>query len=356
MVPLPRVLLGASVLPCVLAPPFSAAAVHKSKIWIFWELAWMVMELRQLEYFVAVADEAGFTRAAATLHVAQPGISAQIKQLEKELGQPLFDRSGRTVRLTDAGRAVLPYARAALAAVAGARLAADELTGLVRGRVAIGTVTSLGADMDVPGMLAGFHDAYPGVEITLGEATSDRLLAGLGHGHYDLAFAGLAGDPPQGIGTQDIVDDALVAAVAPGDALAGRRTLPVRELAGRPLIVLPVGTGMRAAVDAACAAAGFRPEVAFEAGNPEVLAALAERGLGVAVLPAGLAADRPGLRALPLTRPAIRSRLVLAWREHAGASPAARAFLAHARRFLAEKSGAAGTGAAGTGAESWSQS
>jgi len=100
------------------------------------------MELRQLEYLVTVADEGGFTRAATALHVAQPGVSAQIRQLERELGQPLFDRSARTVRLTEAGEAVLPYARAALDAVAGARLAVQELTGLLRGRVAIGTVTS----------------------------------------------------------------------------------------------------------------------------------------------------------------------------------------------------------------------
>ncbi|MEW2518039.1 LysR family transcriptional regulator [Actinacidiphila alni] len=293
------------------------------------------MELRQLEYFVTVAEEAGFTRAAARLHVAQPGISAQIKQLERELGQALFDRSGRTVRLTGAGRAVLPYARAALDAVAGARLAADELTGLVRGRVAIGTVTSLGGDMDVPGLLAGFRDAHPGVDITLAEDTSDRLLAGLADGRYDLAFAGLAGEAPDGIGAQVLIDDALVAAVAPSDPLARRRSIPVRELAGRPLIVLPTGTGLRGAADAACAAAGFRARVAFEAGNPEVLAALAERGLGVALLPAGLAAARPGLRSLALTSPSVRSRLVLAWRTSAPASPAASAFLTHARTFLA---------------------
>ncbi|SFF85385.1 DNA-binding transcriptional regulator, LysR family [Actinacidiphila alni] len=293
------------------------------------------MELRQLEYFVTVAEEAGFTRAAARLHVAQPGISAQIKQLERELGQALFDRSGRTVRLTGAGRAVLPYARAALDAVAGARLAADELTGLVRGRVAIGTVTSLGGDMDVPGLLAGFRDAHPGVDITLAEDTSDRLLAGLADGRYDLAFAGLAGEAPDGIGTQVLIDDALVAAVAPSDPLARRRSIPVRELAGRPLIVLPTGTGLRGAADAACAAAGFRARVAFEAGNPEVLAALAERGLGVALLPAGLAAARPGLRSFALTSPSVRSRLVLAWRTSAPSSPAATAFLTHARTFLA---------------------
>ena len=114
------------------------------------------MELRQLEYFVAVTEEAGFTRAAARLHVAQPGVSAQIRQLERELGQPLFDRSGRTVRLTEAGEAVLPYARAALAAVDGARRAVDELTGLLRGHVTIGTIDWI-QSLDLPGLLAGFH-------------------------------------------------------------------------------------------------------------------------------------------------------------------------------------------------------
>ncbi|MCL2553542.1 MAG: LysR substrate-binding domain-containing protein [Actinomycetia bacterium] len=292
------------------------------------------MELRQLEYLVAVADEGGFTRAATALHVAQPGVSAQIRQLERDLGQPLFDRSGRTVRLTEAGEAVLPYARAALEAVAGARLAVQELTGLLRGRVAIGTVTSLGTDMNLPGLLAGFHERHPGVEITLAEDTSDRLLGGVQDGRYDLAFAGLAGRAPEGIGTQVVIDTALVAAVAHGDELAGRASVRLRTLEGRPLIVLPPGTGIRTAVDAGCAAAGFRPRVAFEAGNPEVLALLAEQGLGVALLPAALAASRPGLHALTVTRPALRSRLVLAWRV-ASASPAARAFTRHARAFLA---------------------
>src|SRR5436190_20936586 len=100
------------------------------------------MELRQLEYFVAVAEEASFTKAAARVHVAQPGVSAQIRQLERELGQDLFDRTGRAVRLTEVGVAVLPYARAALEAVAGARLAVDELTGLLRGRIAVGMLTA----------------------------------------------------------------------------------------------------------------------------------------------------------------------------------------------------------------------
>src|SRR6478735_9102003 len=129
------------------------------------------MELRQLEYFVAVAEAANFTRAAERVHVAQPAVSAQIQRLERELGQQLLDRSRRAVRLTAAGEAALPYARAVLAAVAGMHVAVDELTALVRGTVTIGTVTSHNVDM--PALLADFHADHPNVEITLSTDSSD---------------------------------------------------------------------------------------------------------------------------------------------------------------------------------------
>src|ERR1051325_7222747 len=118
------------------------------------------MELRQLEYFVAVAEEASFTRGAARVHVAQPGVSAQVRQLERELGEPLLDRSGRTGKLTEIGAAVLPYARAALEAVEGLRFAVDELTDLVRGRVAVGMITGCGS-LDLADLLAEFHRDHP---------------------------------------------------------------------------------------------------------------------------------------------------------------------------------------------------
>src|SRR5262245_24643763 len=117
------------------------------------------MELRQLEYFVAVAEEANFTRAAQRVHVAQPAVSAQIARLERELGQPLFDRSRRAVRLTAAGEAALPFARQALRAVADVSTAVDEVGELVRGSVTIGTVTAHNVDM--PELLAAFHTAHP---------------------------------------------------------------------------------------------------------------------------------------------------------------------------------------------------
>ncbi len=290
------------------------------------------MELRQLEYFVAVAEEASFTRAAERVHVAQPGVSAQIRRLERELGQPLLDRSGRTVRLTEAGAAVLPYARAALAAVAGVRLAVDEVTGLLRGRVAVGMITSCSLN-DLSDLLARFHRAHPGVEITLSEDNSDRLLADLRDGRLDLALVGLATAPPPGIDTQVVIDEALVAAVGLGDPLAGRTSIPLTALRDRALISLPHGTGLRTCLDEACAAAGVRPRIAFEASDPSVLARLAARGLGVAILPESIS-GADDLRALEVTRPRLRSRIELAWRTGGPSGPAARAFAEQARETL----------------------
>ncbi|UKY54456.1 LysR family transcriptional regulator [Streptomyces inhibens] len=297
------------------------------------------MELRQLQYFVAVVEDANFTRAAARLHVAQPGVSAQIRQLERELGQPLLDRSGRSVTVTEVGKAVLTYARAALAAVEGIRQTVDEFTGLLRGRVAIGLVSgaSIAHTFDVPSLLADFHDDHPQVEISLTEDTSERMLAALHRGELDIAVAGLPGDePPPGLSLQIVVDEPLVAAVTPHDPLmthTGRTSVPLAALRDRPLISLPRGTGLRGVLERACTEAGFRPRIAFEAAAPPVLAQLAARGLGVAVvpaLPAGTASDF-GLRTLEITDPRPRGRIALAWRTEGPAGPAARALLGRLR-------------------------
>jgi DNA-binding transcriptional LysR family regulator len=293
------------------------------------------MELRQLEYFVTVAEEANFTRAAEKVHVAQPGVSAQIRRLERELGQELLDRSGRSVRLTEVGAAVLPYARAALAAAAGARHAVDELTGLVRGHVAVGTVTS--HNVDLPGLLAGFHEDHPAVEITLAEDNSDRLIDALRDGGLDAAVLaiGAAKEVP-GLALLVVADEPIDAAVGHGHELANRSRISLGELMDRPLISLPAGTGIRTCLDDACEAAGFTPRIAFEAGTPAVLAQLAARGLGVAILPGPVARGREDLRPLTIVKPALRGRLAFAWRAEGPMSPAARALVSRARRMLGE--------------------
>jgi DNA-binding transcriptional LysR family regulator len=292
------------------------------------------MELRQLEYFLAVAEEANFTRAAERVHISQSGVSAQIRQLERELGQPLLDRSARSVRLTEVGAAVLPYARAALDAVAGARLAVDQLAGLVRGQIRFGMVSGCALPV-VPKLLAGFHRRYPGVGITLTEDDSDRLVASLREGQLDLALAGLAGDPIPGLEAAVVIDEALVAVVGSDDPLSALETITVDALRDQPLISLPHGTGVRAALDAACTSVGFTPRIIFEASALPMVTQLAALGLGAAVVPASTAqAHRAALHVLQITQPQIRSRLELVWNPAVAASPAARALIEHARTFM----------------------
>ncbi|MEW2265757.1 LysR family transcriptional regulator [Streptomyces sp. NPDC047853] len=299
------------------------------------------MELRQLQYFLTVVEEANFTRAAARLHVAQPGVSAQIRQMERELGQPLLDRSGRRVTTTEVGEAVLPYARAALAAIEGMRQTVDEFTGLVRGHVTIGVVSGAVTDeYDLAALLADFHDEHPQVEISLTEDTSARMLTALRGGELDLAIVGVTGDdPPPGTSLQVVIDTPLVAAMTSKDPLllpVGRTALPLAALADRPLISLPRGTGIRGALERACRQAGFQPRIAFEAAAPNLLTRFAARGLGVAVLPEipSEAAAALGLRTLPLTSPRLRGRIALAWPTDGPTTPAAKALLVRMREAL----------------------
>jgi DNA-binding transcriptional LysR family regulator len=299
------------------------------------------MELRQLEYLVTVVEEANFTRAAQRCHVAQPGVSAQIRLLERELGQALLDRSGRTVRPTEVGAAVLPYARAALDAVAGMRLAIEEMSGLVRGHLSVGMVSSVSA-IDLPGVLAQFAHRHPGVEITLREADSAQLLDSLTARHLDAALIGLSGPAPAGIEAEVVGEVPLVAIVAPGDSLSASTSVKLEALAGRPLITLPKGTGLRAVIDLAFAQAGLQPHVAFEASDPYVLAQLAGQGLGVAIVTEPVARAYHGqLPALAITEPSLLARQALAWRAEGPVSPAARAFISHARATITDRQDAA---------------
>lgn len=288
------------------------------------------MELRQLEYLLAVVEEANFTRAAERLHVAQPGVSAQIRHLERELGHTLLDRSTRTVRPTDAGAAILSHARAALHAVANVRVALDQLDGLLRGHVSVGTVAA-GGPIDLPDRLAAFHRDHPGIEITLTEDTSQRLIDSLTGGRLDLALIGLSDTTPEGLAVQVVTDQRLAAVVSDQHPLARRRTVKLADLASEPLITLPAGSGIRAALDAGFAAVGMTPRIAFEAGDPAVLTRLAQQGLGIAVLPTAESAGIPpaDLREITITHPPMRARLALAWKAEPPAGPATTALIQH---------------------------
>jgi DNA-binding transcriptional LysR family regulator len=296
------------------------------------------MELHQLRYLVAIAEEGSFSRAAARERVAQPAVSAAIAHLERELGVQLLQRGGRGARPTDAGCAVLAHARTALAAVIQAQHVAEEIAGLLRGRVMVGMVVGC-TSVVLARLLAEFARAHPAVEMTLVEGPSAALLDDLRSGVLDLAWVGRAAPPPQGIDTAVLYEEEQVAVVAPASADDKRKVLAVADLAARRLIALPQGTGGRTALDEACARAGAKADVAFEATGLDMVLRLAAEGLGTGIVPASIAAAfGPGVQTLPL-QPPVRSRIELAWRAGGPSSPAGRALVNVARQHVARAAG-----------------
>jgi DNA-binding transcriptional LysR family regulator len=296
------------------------------------------MELRQLGYFVAVARERSFTRAAERLHLAQPGISHQIRQLEVELGAALFDRSAKPVRLTPAGRALLPHAAGALDAVNAGRDALDRLRGVVSGRVSVGTIPGI-PHIDLAALLAAFHSQHPHVEMTLREEHPAALLEHLRHDDYDAAIVGLSQpEPPYGLHGELISAEPLVLLAAPRHRLGRRRSAPVTQLRDEPLVTLTRGSALRTHLENACDAAGFPARVTLETSDINLLGDLVARGLGVTIVPRSIAeaaAARHPLRIIGI-RPAITQRYtLLVWNEDRHHTTAVEAFLAHARAWAA---------------------
>ncbi|MDX3457513.1 LysR substrate-binding domain-containing protein [Streptomyces sp. ME02-8801-2C] len=293
------------------------------------------MELRQLEYFVAVAEELNFTRAAERVHISQSGVSAQIRQLERELGAKLFDRSARTATLTVAGKAMLQHARAALAAADAVGQAVGEVTDLIRGRLTVGMVIGC-AITPLFDALAAFHQAHPGVELSLLEDNSYRLVEAVRAGAVDLALIGTATATPDGLDALTIISERLVVAVPAGHPLARQRRVTLRDLAAHPLVCMPPGTGLRTVLDRACAAHGLQPTISLQASSADTIAYLAARGLGVAVLSESLAADnRDRLTARTIDDVETPALLALIWKNPP--APALRELLAHSRRAFTER-------------------
>lgn len=290
------------------------------------------MELRQLEYFVAVAEEANFTRAAARVHVSQSGISAQIRQLENDLGAPLFDRSTRVAALTVAGEAALAHARAALAAARAVRDAVDDVNQLVRGRLEVGMVTACTVT-PLFDALSSFHRAHPGIDVSLREDNSDRLVDDVRAGAVDLALVGVAGAEPAGLHSFTVVRERLVAAVPGNHPLAQLSSVTLADVCAHPLVTLPPGTGIRTVLDRGCADLNCRASIALQASAPDAVADLATRGLGVAILSESMATSYPDLASRVIADVDVEAVLALVWRPEI--SPALRELLSFTTRAFA---------------------
>lgn len=291
------------------------------------------MELRHLRYFEAVARHSHVTRAAAELHIAQPALSKQISQLEQELGVALFDRVGRNVRLTEAGEALLPHARAVMAQVEAGRAEMAERIGLRKGRATVGTPPTVGTQL-LPPVLAAFNRRYPGIELRLHEAGVQTLLDLLESGLTDMAVVTLPVEHEQ-LTVVPLFSEELVVVVWQGHPLAERGEVAIGELRGEPWVLSPENYELREATLSACAAAGFTPRVALDGGETDAVVRFVAAGIGIALVPRLAVQGATGVAPLHVTDQQLSRTLGVVWRGDRPASPAARAM----REFLVEQLG-----------------
>lgn len=242
------------------------------------------MELRQLEHFLAVAEEQHFTRAAERLAVSQSGLSASVRALEHELRTPLFSRTTRTVRLTEAGQALLVEAKRTLAGARAAKDAVDAVRGLLRGTLTVG-VEQCVAGVSPARLLAAFHREHPHMEIRLRQEGTSSLLEGVASGRLDLAFAATVSALEWRGELVPLAQESMVVLCAAGHRLAAGPRVAWTGLQGEPFIDFHPDWGPRRAADEAFAAAGVRRTVALEVNDVHSLLELVQEGLGIAVMP-----------------------------------------------------------------------
>jgi DNA-binding transcriptional LysR family regulator len=299
------------------------------------------MELRQLRYLVALAEEGNFTRAAANEHIAQPAMSQQIRRLEDELGLALVERTTRRVALTEAGEALVVRSRRILAELESADAELQALRGVHTGHVTIGAMHTMGP-VDLSLVLALFRERHPDVRFTVREQTSEEMAEMLRVDELDLAFLSVTERvESRGLGLHQLVSEELVVLLPREHRLSRRAELRMAELDGESFISFREGARLRELLMSAGREAGFEPQVTLESNESQRVRRLVSRGLGVAILPRsdaeGFGAD---VAVVSLTKPSLRRDITIAWREGRRLSPAAAEFLDLASETFAQIPGA----------------
>uniref|UniRef100_A0AAU2VK03 LysR family transcriptional regulator n=1 Tax=Streptomyces sp. NBC_00008 TaxID=2903610 RepID=A0AAU2VK03_9ACTN len=293
------------------------------------------MELRHLSAFVAVAEELHFGRAAKRRQMAQPPLSQQIRQLEKELGVQLFERNTRSVRLTSAGESFLQPVRTVLDDLDVAVRAAKAAGRGEYGRVSIG-FAGASSHETLPRLTRAVRAAHPGIELVMtGQTYAKVALARVADGSLDLGFVRLPVTQP-GVAHRVIDEEELVCALPSDHPLAARDSVAIKALAEEPFVSFPANTGstVRDAMVGACEAAGFNPRVVQEAPDSYTIMALVAAGVGVTLTVTSVQhIQQNGLVYRPLAGPPIRRQAALAWRAD-NPSAALRAVLAVAEDAL----------------------
>jgi DNA-binding transcriptional LysR family regulator len=295
------------------------------------------MDLRQLRYLVALAEERHFTRAAAREHVAQPALSQQIRRLEEEVGVTLVERTTRQVTITHAGQLLVARGRRILGEIDAASAELGALKGMESGHVTVGTMHTMGpVDVSVP--LAIFHERHPGIELTVREQSSEELAEMLRDDTLDLAYLSVTERvESHGLGLQQLVSEELVAVLPTDHRFASRRKLRMAELEGEEFISYREGARLRELLVAAGRHAGFQPQIKLESNESGRIRRLVARGMGVAILPRSDAvAPGADVAVTALVDPSLSRDITLAWRQGRRHPPGVAEFLALARRTFEE--------------------
>lgn len=284
------------------------------------------MELRQLEYFAAVAADLNFSRAAERIHVVQSALSASVSRLEKELGVELFDRSKRQIALTAAGEIFLQHARDVIHTAQRARTSVEEHRGQLTGTVTLGTLMSWGT-LNLPAALEEFRRLHPLVSVRLRQSLTGSAghLEAIANGQMDLALVSIT-QPPVPITLLELTHEPMVFVCESTHALAQRRRVRLADLAGHDFIHFPLGWGIRRRLDAGFATAGVHPTNAYEVADYAIAAELVRHRLATTVLPVSAANRFPDLRTIPL-HPELTWTLSLASAAPESASGATKALV-----------------------------
>ncbi|MDC8758169.1 transcriptional regulator CynR [Janthinobacterium fluminis] len=296
------------------------------------------MLLRHINYLLAVAEHGNFTRAAEALHVSQPTLSQQIRQLEEQLGAVLLDRSGRAVRTTAAGDAYIVCARRALRDLEAGRRAIHDVQDLSRGTLRLAFTPTFSSYLVGP-LVERFGASHPGLTLAVSEMAQERMQAALADDRVDLGIA-FAGAPADDIDCQPLFQERLGAVLGAGHALAGAARLTPWQLRDEPLALLSADFATRIHIDAYFREHGVAPRIAIEANSIGAIVEIARRGRVATILPLAIARVHPALLAVAL-EPAPAPRMVaLLARKGAYRSAAAQAFAALAHS-LADEAGRA---------------
>lgn len=292
------------------------------------------MELRQIRAFVVVADEASFTRAAARLSVVQSAVSAAVRNLERELGVELFERTTHHVNLTQAGQLFLPEARRTLAAAQEAEHVVEQLRGGLRGEVRLGVIQTPRHVAVHPALLIEkFRAKHPGVTVSIHAAGSVKHAEDLRKRRLDVAFVVLSPEATAGLDLFVLASEKVQFLCRADHPLAERDQVELVDLVDEPFIETPATWGNRLATDAAFARAGLTRKIAYEIGDTAGFASLVKHGLGVGICPVSFINPEDEIRAVPLGPDAPSLAVSLAVPAGHAVSAPAKALLQTAREL-----------------------